>query len=207
MCLWTELYRCLTLLRPACSRAATFVWMTLAVVGLCIRPDLLGVTSFIRAGWLQEATYRRLLHLFHSPALHLEDLTRCWVRLVLTLFRPLRAGTYLVCVADGLKVPKEGKKMPAVKSLHTESQNNSKPPFIMGHSFQAISLLVQGATGQVAAIPLVSRIHEGVVFSNGSVVLSDGAKYVDLKSIVAWVKSQWPKYAVEVPQKEVLDAK
>ena len=48
---------------------------------------------------------------------------------------------------------------------------------------------------------------EGVVFSNGSVVLSDGAKYVDLKSIVAWVKSQWPKYAVEVPQKEVLDAK
>jgi hypothetical protein len=36
----------------------------------------------------------------------------------------------------------------------------------MGHSFQAISLLVQGASGDVAAVPLVSRIHEGLVFSN-----------------------------------------
>ncbi|AWP23900.1 hypothetical protein C4901_11645 [Acidiferrobacter sp. SPIII_3] len=31
---------------------------------------------------------------------------------------------------------------------------------------QAISLLVQCAAGQVAAVPLVSRIHEGLVFSN-----------------------------------------
>jgi hypothetical protein len=36
----------------------------------------------------------------------------------------------------------------------------------MGHSFQAISLLVQGASGHVAAVPLTSRIHEGLVFSN-----------------------------------------
>jgi len=166
MTLWIELYRCLLALRPACSRAATFLWMTLALVGLLIRPDLWGVTSFVRAGWLQQTAYRRLLHLFHSPALRLENLTRCWLRLALTLFRPVTAGPYLVCVADGLKVPKEGRKMPAVKSLHTESSNNSKPPYIMGHSFQAISLLVHTPTGQVSAVPLVSRIHEGVVFSN-----------------------------------------
>ena len=36
----------------------------------------------------------------------------------------------------------------------------------MGHSFQAISLLVQGGSGHVAAVPLTSRIHEGLVFSN-----------------------------------------
>ncbi len=57
--------------------------------------------------------------------------------------------------------------MPAVKLLHQESQNNTKPEYIMGHSFQAISLLVNSAGGgQVAAVPLVSRIHEGLVFSN-----------------------------------------
>jgi len=56
--------------------------------------------------------------------------------------------------------------MPAVKSLHQQSASNSKPEFIMGHSFQAISLLVQGASGHVAAVPLTSRIHEGLVFSN-----------------------------------------
>jgi hypothetical protein len=56
--------------------------------------------------------------------------------------------------------------MPAVKMLHQQSASNSKPEYIMGHSFQAISLLVQGASGHVAAVPLTSRIHEGLVFSN-----------------------------------------
>lgn len=56
--------------------------------------------------------------------------------------------------------------MPGVKLLHQESGNNTKPEYVMGHSLQAISLLVQGPTGQVAAVPLVSRIHEGLVFSN-----------------------------------------
>jgi hypothetical protein len=72
----------------------------------------------------------------------------------------------LVCLADGIKAPKEGKRMPGVKLLHQESQNNTKPEYIMGHSLQAISLLVHSAGGQVAAIPLTSRIHEGLVFSN-----------------------------------------
>jgi len=122
--------------------------------------------SFVRAGGLAPEAYRRLLHMFHTPALVLEDLTALWIRLVLKLFTPLQAGDRLVCVADGLKVPKEGKKMPAVKRLHQESGNNSKPQFIFGHSFQAVGLLVQGVLGQVCCVPLASRIHEGLVFSN-----------------------------------------
>jgi len=35
-----------------------------------------------------------------------------------------------------------------------------------GHSFQAISLLVQGPSGHVAAVPLTSRIHEELALSN-----------------------------------------
>lgn len=166
MPLWSEFHRCIRFLRPACSRTATFSWLTLVLLGLAIRPDLWGVTSFVRAGWLQEAAYRRLLHVFHTPALRLDELTRCWVRLALSLFRPVTVGAYRVCLADGLKIPKEGKKMPAVKALHTESQNNSKPAYIMGHSFQAISLLVHGHGESVLAVPLASRIQEGVVFSN-----------------------------------------
>jgi len=56
--------------------------------------------------------------------------------------------------------------MPAVKRLHQQSASNTKPEFIMGHSLQAISLLVHSPGGQVAAVPLTSRIHEGLVFSN-----------------------------------------
>lgn len=56
--------------------------------------------------------------------------------------------------------------MPAVRKLYQSGGSNSKPPYIMGHSFQAISLLVRGATGAVGAVPLTARIHEGVIFSN-----------------------------------------
>ena len=70
----------------------------------------------------------------------------------------------IVILVDGLKIPKEGRKMPAVKLLHQESQSNSKPEYIMGQYFECISVLVR-AVGQYFAVPLVSRIHGGVIFS------------------------------------------
>jgi len=142
------------------------MWMLLAITCMLARPDLAGVTSFVRAGWLKECCYRRFLNLFHTPALRLDSLTACWTKLVLALFSPVSVCGYRVCVGDGIKIPKEGKKMPGVKNLHNASEDNSKPPFIMGHSFQAISLLVQGVKGVVCAVPLLSRITEGLVFCN-----------------------------------------
>ena len=71
----------------------------------------------------------------------------------------------LVLVGDGIKVAKQGKKMPAVKLLHQESESNTKAEYIMGHSFQAVSILTQ-AGKSVFAVPLAIRIHEGLVFSN-----------------------------------------
>jgi hypothetical protein len=164
--LWTQWLQAVRCLRPACKRSLTFVWMTLVLIGLCCRSDNLGVTSFVRVLNLRGDAYHRLLHLFHSNALDLDALTSCWVRLCLVLFHPFQVGQRLVCLADWIKAPKEGKRMPAVKLLHQESQNNTKPEYIMGHSFQALSLLVHSAGGQVAAVPLTSRIHEGLVFSN-----------------------------------------
>ncbi len=166
MGLWHEWWRCVVQLRPACTRHVTFMWMAVVLLGFSIRSELAGVTSIVRAGWLRPEAYHRLLHLFHTPALRIAELTELWIRLVLQLFTPLRVGGRRVCVADGLKVAKEGRKMPAVKRLHQESANNSKPEFISGHSFQAMGLLVQGPLGQVFSVPLLSRIHEGLVFSN-----------------------------------------
>jgi hypothetical protein len=166
MKLWTQWLQAVCFLRPACQRSLTFVWMTLVLMGLCCRSDNLGVTSFVRVLNLRGEAYHRLLHLFHSKALDLDVLTSCWVRLCLVLFRPFEVGSRLVCLADGIKAPKEGKRMPGVKLLHQQSASNTKPEYIMGHSLQAISLLVHSAGGQVAAVPLTSRIHEGLVFSN-----------------------------------------
>ena len=140
--------------------------MLLTLAGLCCRADNAGVTSFVRALDCSGKAYHRFLHFFHSAGLNLETLTACWLRLCLRLFRPFEVNSRMVFLADGIKAPKEGRKMPGVKLLHQQSAGNTKPTYIMGHSMQAISMLVQCAAGQVAAVPLVSRIHEGLVFSN-----------------------------------------
>jgi len=81
------------------------------------------------------------------------------------LFPLLRFNGRIVLLADGIKVGKEGRRMPGVKSLHQESQSNSKSEFIMGHSIQAVSVLA-GTTVHAIAVPLTARIHEGIVLSN-----------------------------------------
>jgi hypothetical protein len=100
-------------------------------------------------------------------------LLKLWVKFALTHFCPVTEDGYVVFVADGLKIAKEGKKMPAVKCLHQESQNNSKAEYIMGHSFQVISLLVTAASSQVVAVPLLSRICEGLKRSGPRLSLLD----------------------------------
>jgi hypothetical protein len=141
--------------------------MTIVLMGFTVRPDLAGVTSFVRALWLTEASYDALLRNFHSSGICHAKLRELWARLCLRLFERhlVRVNDKIVLVGDGIKVPKEGKRMPAVKSLHQESSSNSKREYIMGHSCQAIGLLVE-AVGSFFSVPLACRIHEGLVFSN-----------------------------------------
>jgi hypothetical protein len=164
--LWLGWWRALQPLRPACARTTTFLWLVLVLAALCLRPDLAGVTSMVRGLGLSDASYYCLLHFFHSPALDLGRLTQLWRQTLLRLFGRclVRVKGRPVVLVDGLKRPKEGRKMPAVKSLHQESRCNAKASFIMGHSLQAVALLVQTA-GVCLAVPVAARIHEGIVWS------------------------------------------
>jgi hypothetical protein len=72
----------------------------------------------------------------------------------------------LVIFGDGIKVAKEGKKMPAVKLMHQRSQSNKKAEYIMGHYLQALSLAVTTTSNAIDAVPLLARIHGGIVRSN-----------------------------------------
>jgi len=165
--LWIAWWAIVRELRPAFKRTRTFLWFATALAAACIRYDLNGVTSLVRALGLRPICYDRLLDLFHSRSVNLPVLTQCWTALVLKILRSflLIVNGRIVLLADGIKAPKTGRKMPAVKKLHQESQNNTKPEFIFGHSCQAIAVVVKAATG-FFALPLACRIHEGVVFSN-----------------------------------------
>jgi hypothetical protein len=165
--LWRAWWRAVQFLRPAAHRTATFLWLALVLAAFCLRPDLAGVTSLVRSLGLTDESYYCLLHFFHSPALPLEALTAAWLQTVRHLLgrRWVRLNGRPVVLVDGLKRPKEGRKMPGVKCLHQESDCNAKAPFIMGHSCQAVALLVQAA-GACVGIPIAARIHEGLVWSN-----------------------------------------
>jgi hypothetical protein len=135
------------------------------LVGFTIRGDLLGVTSIIRALGLLECSYDRLLDFFHSRALSIQKLTQTWIHIVVKYLPLLRRNGRIVLVGDGIKIPKAGKKMPAVKKLFQESESNTKPQYIFGHSYQAVAILA-GVMPSIFAVPLISRIHDGIVLSN-----------------------------------------
>jgi DDE superfamily endonuclease len=164
--LWGSWWNAIQLLRPAFSRLSTFLWFATVVAGLTVRVELLGVSSIVRALNLRYNLYNSLLDHFHSSGIKLDRLSALWAQAVLRLFpSPVYVNGRLVLVGDGIKIPKRGKKMPAVKLLHQQSESNTKPEYIMGHSLQAVSLLVYAAQS-VFAVPLAARIHEGLVWTN-----------------------------------------
>ncbi len=122
----------------------TFLWMSLCLAGMTTRKDLQGVTSIVRSLGLEPACYDRLLDFFHSSALDLDKLTGAWCALVFRLDPGiLRVNRRPVLVGDGIKVAKAGRKMPAVKKLHQQSESNNKAEYIFGHSCQAVAVLTQ----------------------------------------------------------------
>src|ERR1700685_4387364 len=166
MRIWTEWLSWVAPLRPACSRLRSFLWLLTALSGISIRSDLLGVTSVVRALGLGAQCYYRLLDFFHSQAVDPDALCRCCVKTVFARMPGIhRVNGRPVLLGDGLKIPKRGRKMPAVKLLHQVSDCNTKPAYIMGHSLQVVSVLAYAAA-TFFAVPLSARIHEGLVFSN-----------------------------------------
>ena len=163
--LWLQWYAVVAPLRAACAQQRTFLWLLTALAGICARGDLLGVSSIVRSLGLAARCYDRLLDCFHSPAIDVADLTRLWTQRALALFPVHRFAGRPVLLGDGIKIPKSGRKMPAVKLLHQESEGNTKPEYIMGHSVQVVSMLA-AAGASFFAVPLAGRIHEGVKFTN-----------------------------------------
>ena len=155
-------------LRGGFSRERTYIFFILILIAFCTRQDYLGgVSSFIRDVGISSGFYQRLLHFFHSSAVQLDTLTALWNKTVLSILSKFlfTINGKFVFVIDGIKIGKEGVRMPGVKCLYQDSQSNSKAEFIMGHSVQVISVLA-GALGTFFAIPIIGRISEGTKLTN-----------------------------------------
>ena len=154
-------------LQTAFTRKKTFYWAVIVVMGFCTRDDSLGgVTSFIRCLRFKPKYYQRILHFFQSSAIKLDQLIRCWVKVVLQQFRPLLVNGRVVYLIDGIAIPKEGLKMPGVQCLHQSSGSNSKAEYIRGHFFQCIGVLAGIPGKTLFSIPLFGKIHLGTKTTN-----------------------------------------
>lgn len=65
----------------------------------------------------------------------------------------------IVFATDGIKVAKSGRKMPAVKTIYQESDSNTKPEYITGHSCLSVSLMAM-RNGEAVAVPVGTEIAE-----------------------------------------------
>ena len=143
------------------SRKAAFNWFVTITIGLMLRSDKLGVTSVIRDLALNPGCYDSMLHFFRASSWSLEEIRKRWFSAV-KLYAPLyKEGNYHVLVGDGVKQPKEGRRMPGVKKLFQESENSAKPEYIHGHMFGGLGILA-GRVRNWACIPLSIRLHDGL---------------------------------------------
>lgn len=169
MRLWREWAHAVGQLRDAARQDRTWLWVCLILVGFCTRPDLAGATSWVRATFLGTAAYHGVLNVFRGRGVDLDALTRLWASLVGRLLQPVqvtvgppgRQTTYGAALGDGVTVAKEGRKMPGSKSHYQSSGSNAKAEYVMGHSFQALGLLVQGLLGPVCVF-LAARLDSGI---------------------------------------------
>ena len=158
------------------SRKAAFKWFVIIVIGMMIRTDHTGVTSVIRELSLSGRYYESLLNFFHASSWKIEVIREKWISLVKKNAPLIEVEGYRMLAGDGIKIPKEAKKMPGVKKHHQESENVSKAEYIFGHLFGAVGVLA-GSMGRMFCIPLSASIQDGV------------------KTIREWVKSDCADYS------------
>lgn len=153
-----ELEKILAAMRPAFTREAAFLWFVVAFAGFVTRTDDFGVTSIVRALWLDPAAYNNLLNFFGSTAWTAETLMQKWRQWLVMQTAVHTIDDRLVLVGDHTKVVKDGRKMPEVETLHQDSETGSKPSFFRGHHWGCISLLIK-ARNKCFGAPLWAEIH------------------------------------------------
>jgi len=148
--------------RDCFNREATFNWFVVAVTGLMIRIDDLGVTSISRiTGLGDDKQYEYLLHFFHSEAYELLKLKNTFIQEVKASGCIYRGFGRPILIGDDVKETKYGKKMPGVKKLYQESGNSKTTSYTWGHFFGCNGVVV-GDENKQFLLPVSMAIHDGV---------------------------------------------
>jgi len=170
--LYQRIEQILAKLRPVFSREAPFEWFLLLVWGVLLTTQPPAVTSYLNALGLSEGYYHQALHWFDSSAFRVDTLCHEWGKWLSDHPQVERLQGQRLYVGDGIKVGKEGRKMPGVKGLHQESANVGKAEWIRGHYFSALGVLM-GKGAALFAVPIVFKLQDGIEAQPQSFTLVD----------------------------------
>lgn len=154
------IYHIFNVLRRAFSRETSWIIFCSVIVGMIGCSEMCGVSSLCRFWGLNENGYLSLLHFFHSSSWKMETLLNSWLTFVLSENVTIEENGRLITIADHTLVPKDGRYMPGVVSLHQESETQSKPSYFRGHCWGAIGLLV-GSMKTSFCLPIMAKLHQG----------------------------------------------
>ena len=147
--------------RPIFSHQSAHVCFLLVMLGFILRFDTLGISSTVRWLGLAPFAYDSLLHFFHASSWSLDHLMSYWLNWCVKHFSLLTINERLVCLGDGIKIPKEATRQPGVVAMHESSGNSAKAERFFGHHIGCIALLT-GKLSKIFAVPALLEIHEGV---------------------------------------------
>jgi hypothetical protein len=117
--------------------------------------------------------YTSLLKFFRSSAFDIDTLYQKLITVFMKILPPKTIDGKVILVGDHIKVPKEGRRMPAIEKLHQESQNSGKGAFIEGHCFGFISMIIPGFN---RSIPVMARIQESKAKTGGESLVEQMVK-------------------------------
>ena len=156
------LYSALYSFRSAFSRHRTWLLFCMIVLGFIGATEMIGVTSFCRFWGLGESAFHSFRNFFRSEAFSLQILLHHWTTFVLDQGESIIVQGRAVLLGDHTYVPKDGRRMPGVVTLHQNSETQSKPSYFRGHCWGAICLLI-GSLAEPFGIPLALGIHQGQI--------------------------------------------
>ena len=156
------IYMALGSFRGVFSRHSSWLMFSMVVLGFLGGTEIIGITSFCRFWGLGENAYHTFVHFFHSNAWSIDVLICQWTAFVLAQNETVMVEGRAVLLGDHTYVPKDGRRMPGVVTLHQDSETQSKPSYFRGHCWGAISLLI-GSVVQPFGLPLALSIHQGLI--------------------------------------------
>ena len=138
-------------MRSAFCREAPFDWFITFVLGVIVRRDTDGVASVVRELQLDPAVYETFTHTFRSTACDDSVLENEWWSWLIDKAALHKIGSRVVLVGDDTNVPKDGRRMAGMRTIHQHSETSSKPQYFRGHTWSVLTVLTGS---EPAATPL-----------------------------------------------------